>query len=59
MFNDFFEEIFDFIENLCMKLIGIIICIISLPFTLLLWMVLGARWIYDCIKYVIKNKIWH
>ena len=59
MFDNFFEKTFDFIENLCIKFIGIIVCVIFLPFTLLVWIVLGARWIYNCIKYVIKNKIWH
>ena len=59
MFDNFFEKTFDFIGDLCIKLIGIIACIILLPFTLLMWLVVGIRWFYDCIKYIIKNKVWH
>ena len=55
MFDNFFEKTFDFIGDLCMKLIGFIACIILLPFTLLMWVVIGMRWIYDGIKYIIKN----
>lgn len=58
MFDNFFLKTFDFIGDWCMKLIGIIACIILLPFTLLMWVVLGMRWIYDGIKYIIKNKVW-
>lgn len=58
MFDNFFEKTFDFIGDLCIKLIGIIACVVFLPFTLLMWLVVGMRWIYDGIKYIIKNKVW-
>ena len=58
MFDNFFEKTFDFIGDFCIKLIGIIACIIFLPFTLLMWLVVGMRWFYDGIKYIIKNKVW-
>ena len=58
MFDNFFKKMFDFIGDWCIKLIGIIVCILFLPFTLLMWIVLGMRWIYDGIKYIIKNKVW-
>lgn len=56
MFDKFFENTFDFIGDWCMKIIGFITCIILLPFTLLMWAVICIRWIYDGIKYMIKNK---
>lgn len=59
MFDNFFEKTFDFIGDLCITLIGIIAYILFIPFTLLMWLVVGMRWIYDGIKYIIKNKVWH
>ena len=59
MFDNFFLKIFNFIGDWCIKLIEIIVCIILIPFTLLMWVVIGMRWVYDGIKYMIKNKIWH
>lgn len=59
MFDNFFEKTFDFIGDLCIKLIEIIACIIFIPFILLMWLVISMRWFYDGVKYIIKNKVWN